>query len=410
MNRSNRISKKMAVLSHILPPSPSGQAVVLSRLMSCIHPNEYVLISKEDYHGTIRSADTASKKLDGRYYKLRSDIDLHKRFGIRFSFLATPLSILINIARRTMQLIRIMKKERCDLLIACTGDLYDIPSGFLASKINKASFVPYMFDDYVNQWAGSYRKIARFLGPLIIRKAQGIIVPNDFLRKEYKTRYKVDSEIIHNPSSGIDIEKVDHAEKYFDVGFKNIVYAGAIYHANHDALLNLVHALQKLDRRQVLLHVFTSQNKKILKRTGIYTEKVRVHNHVNPGVVAHLLKQADILFLPLGFNTGIEEVIRTSAPGKMGDYLAAGKPILVHAPKHSYVSWYFTVNRCGLVVDHPDTGEVLQAIIELLQNESECEQYSKRALELASKDFDLETISKKFYNYLVMVRGKYAKN
>ena len=37
--------KKFAFVSHVLPPSPSGQAVVIFRLLREFDPEEYVLIS-----------------------------------------------------------------------------------------------------------------------------------------------------------------------------------------------------------------------------------------------------------------------------------------------------------------------------------------------------------------------------
>jgi hypothetical protein len=46
------------------------------------------------------------------------------------------------------------------------------------------------------------------------------------------------------------------------------------------------------------------------------------HPHIPQSRVAAILRQADVLFLPLAFRSPIQEVIRTSAPGKMGEYLA----------------------------------------------------------------------------------------
>jgi hypothetical protein len=42
-------SLPLAVLSHILPPSPSGQAVMLYRLLRDWDPKDYCLISRQNY-------------------------------------------------------------------------------------------------------------------------------------------------------------------------------------------------------------------------------------------------------------------------------------------------------------------------------------------------------------------------
>src|SRR5438876_3098441 len=62
---------KLVVLSHSLPPSPSGQAVVLYRLLKDLNPNEYCLLSRTNYDGPDdqhTSFTTQFSKLPARYY------------------------------------------------------------------------------------------------------------------------------------------------------------------------------------------------------------------------------------------------------------------------------------------------------------------------------------------------------
>ena len=89
--------------------------------------------------------------------------------------------------------------ERCASIIACTGDLYDIPAGFLASRLARIPFYAYIFDDYVYQWTGSRRWIARIIASIIFRTAEKVLVPNEFLGAEYSHRYHINPIVIHNP-------------------------------------------------------------------------------------------------------------------------------------------------------------------------------------------------------------------
>ena len=73
-------------------------------------------------------------------------------------------------------------------------------------------------------------------------------------------------------------------------------------------------------------------------------------------------RNADILFLPLAFNSPYPEIIKTSSPGEIGEYLAGKKPILVHAPSDSFISWYFRKYNCGCVVDDDDSEKLAAAI------------------------------------------------
>ena len=40
---------KFAIISHVLPPSWSGQAMILFKLLKDVNPSDYILISREDY-------------------------------------------------------------------------------------------------------------------------------------------------------------------------------------------------------------------------------------------------------------------------------------------------------------------------------------------------------------------------
>ena len=77
--------------------------------------------------------------------------------------------------------------------------------------------------------------------------------------------------------------------------------------------------------------------------------------------VPAILSAASFLYLPLGFDTGIPEVIRTASPAKLGDYLRSGRPILAHVPGDSFVAHFCRQYGCALVVDKPDVDALADA-------------------------------------------------
>jgi glycosyltransferase involved in cell wall biosynthesis len=86
----------------------------------------------------------------------------------------------------------------------------------------------------------------------------------------------------------------------------------------------------------------------------------------------------------------------------MGELLAAGRPILVHAPRDSFIAWYFTQHRCGLVVDKDDPAELAQGIDLLLSDGELRASLAKAARERAAADFDLDTARQAFLGLLQM--------
>lgn len=385
---------KIGIVSHILPPSPSGQATVLYRLLEGLPPERYCLLTREDDRG-VGNGD-GSALLGGRTFRLGPARRLPVGGTVRIPFLSVPADAAVGIAMRARQIARIARGEGCGLLIGCTGDLYDLPATCLASRWAGIPFVPYLFDDYLNQWTGAARLASGRLEPWVIRNARGAIVPNEFLREEYARRYGVRGVVVRNPCPLPDLGVLDRVPRPAPGGAADIVYAGAVYHANVDAFRNLVSAVRKLGRPDVRIHLYTAQSPEEIGRYGIAGPQVVHHPHIPHREIPAVLRHASILFLPLGFDTPIPEVIRTSAPGKTGEYLSVGRPVLVHAPGDSFVSWYFREHRCGLVVDRSDPDLLSRAVGRLLSEETLRAELSARARSAAERDFDVAAARERF--------------
>ena len=396
---------RIAILSHILPPSPSGQAVVLHRLLSNLSADRYILISRENYDD-IKHDCVATEKLSAKYYHLKPifQLPILNRFGL--SVLSNVFNIPWGIYRRARQIEEIVQKEKCNLLIACTGDLYDLPAAYLVSKRNSIPLIPYIFDDYAYQWTGFYRFISKRMEPFILKHGKAVIVPNEYMQEEYLERYGITSTVIHNPCPLPNLNELDKAERVFNNQGINIVYTGAIYHANHDALRNLICAIHQLERDDLKLHIFPAQPESVLKQKGISGSKFVYHPHIRSSEVPKVLRQADILFLPLAFDSPIPEVVRTSAPGKIGEYLSAGRPILVHAPKDSFISGFFRENHCGVVVDKNDPQVLSQEIDRLISNREMQIKIGRYARRVAEAQFSVDKMSRKFSELIKSIQRK----
>lgn len=384
---------KFAVVSHILPPSPSGQAMVLRQLLDKISSDKYCLLSRENYE------DEPALSSANRYW-LKPAPRLPEIGPRLFSAIIAAINVLICLFFRARQIERIIRKEDIKLLIACSGDLYDIPAAALASRWVGIPFVPYFFDDYLYQWVGYNRKLASILERLSFRHVHRAIVPNEYLQQEYLFRYDIACTIIRNPCILSDVKQLDQVKGEFDPDEVAIVYTGAIYHAHYDAFRNMVAAIGGLKRNNVRLHIYTSQPVSELLENGIRGPMVVYHEHIIPTEVPKILRQATILFLPLAFETAIPEVIKTSAPGKAGEYLAVGRPIIVHAPDDSFISWYFRVNNCGVVVGKNDPTLLKAEVARVLDDPELQKSLSIAARQSAEKDFDLESISADFVEFI----------
>lgn len=377
---------KFAFVSHGLPPSASVQSVMAYRLLNGLNPDNYCLIA-QDYG---ESKDLPGDRLQGKHYYLSRWLNVTR--GLRFSAVRS-----FNVMMRAVQIARIIRQERCDAVVACTSDFFDLPASCLASRLTGVKFYAYLFDYYSHMAAG-YKgsESAHQVESVIMKKATGIIVTNEFLRDELRQRYGVEATVIHNPC---DLSKYDAAPLYSGLlngkGEIKIIYTGSIYEAHYDAFWNLLAAIELLRNWNVKLHIYSNQSRAKLDKNGIRGPVV-IHEPVPASSIPDVQWQGDLLFLPLSSTAPYPEIIRTSSPGKLGEYLTSRRPILVHVPPGSFLAWYFQRYECGMVVTENDSSKLARALETLLLDADLRKRLVANAWERAHSDFGIPVSQKTF--------------
>jgi glycosyltransferase involved in cell wall biosynthesis len=282
----------------------------------------------------------------------------------------------------------IVHAERCDSIVVCTGgDMLDIPAAYLAARRAGVRFIPYYFDHWSQQaaFAPRLQRLVELLEPSILRRAFAVIVPNEFLARDLQLHGRVRTTIVRN---ACEIPRAPLAHTADSRAPASIVYTGAVYAANHDAFRNLVDVLRSEDL-DAKLNIYTAQSEGQIAQAGI-RGPVSVHPHRPLTEIPWLQADADILFLPLAFNSPFPALIRSSSPAKMGEYLAAGRPILVHAPYDSFVAHYFGQHGCGVVVGELKRAPLAEGVRMLLEDDGLRERVGEAARARALADFDIE--------------------
>jgi glycosyltransferase involved in cell wall biosynthesis len=394
---------KFALVSNVLPPSETSHATVIHRLLRDFDPATYCLLSPREY--VPGKQPNYSGWLPGKYYYLPPVFQLRRGYRLGMRLIRERVNLAMGIVLRGRAIARILKREKCDALVVCTGgnEILDFPAGYLASRLVGARFYAYLLDQYFDMVAALVGKsFVQRLEPLLLKGASGVIAPNEFLRDEIRRRYGIEAVVIHNSCDLSVYENARGSEEYGAApghGEVRIVYTGAVGIVHYDAFRNLMAAINLLDRKNMKLHLYTAQPRLDLEREGIHGQMV-YHEHEPVSAMPGIQQQADILFLPLAFNSPYPEIVRTAAPGKMGEFLAAGRPILVHAPADSFLSWYFRKHECGLVVDEDDPAALARALGTLLHDAAQSKRLSERARERATTDFALPTARDRFARVL----------
>jgi glycosyltransferase involved in cell wall biosynthesis len=390
---------KVAIISYVLPPSDSGQAMVIHRLLKDLDPNTYCLLSSKDY--ALDDMQGYSERLPGKYFHLRSapfELKRGHRFGLRAA--RNLINLPIGILWRAKAIARIVREENCQAIVICTGglDILDLPASYLVSRLTGKRFYPYLLDQFMYMVRFAVGK--NFLGSLesvFMRGATTVIASNESQQEKLRERYQVESVVVHNPC---DLGAYERARSGVvnrnetGAGEIRIVYTGGVGGLHYGAFRTLVAALGLTERKDVKLHLYTTHRAQC-EREGIVGPVV-YHEHEPVSKMPYIQQQADILFLPLAFETSHPEIVRTSSPGKMGEFLAARRPILAHAPADSFISWYFRRYECGALVDQNDPHKLADALQSILKDAQLRTQLSDRAWERAKVDFSLDRARTQF--------------
>jgi len=371
---------RFMLLSHVLPPSWSGQAVILGRLLDGADPQHYCVCSAGLNHRDIEEW-AHDRALPTTYHALPGTPD-------NVVFMCRRL-VALAAARRATALAHLLRREGCDAVIACTGDVFDAPAAALAARWTGVRCYLYVLDDYVNQWpAGTRRHRAEDFEQRLRRRLAGVIVPNELLAEAMERRLGITPTLIRNVRSARERPPAEPDASPPGDRTATILYTGAVYHVNVDTLRAVTDALGLLGGRDTLLRVFTAQPAALLESFGLAGPRIEHVAHVPVDEVERELSRADLLLIPFSFCSAVDEVIRTAAPGKMGDYLASGTPILAVVPGDSFVAWYLREHECGLVVDREDPVAIAEAIRSLLDDPSRRDRLVANARERARTDFD----------------------
>lgn len=354
----------LAVLSSSLPPDPTGQARVLQKVLGGLGPDELILISDKP------EPEPNSGGLPGTYISLNPvserALPLPALPGLRR--LNAQMGLQRSIKRRGQELARALTPHGPRALVGCSGTVVDPPAGLLAARALGIPYIFYSFDDYRFQWGpGIYRTVALRWEQTLMQGVSQVIVPNISFAQAYAMRYGTQPQVVLNPA-----EPAAYAQRPcpwpLEAGKLRVVFTGSVYWGHYDALGAVARALSRLGNGAEL-HIYSDQDAQVLADNGISGPVVH-HPFVAPPEIFQVQQQADVLLLPLAFDSTIPEAVRTACPAKVGEYLASGRPILAHVPPDCFVSSLFRERRCAAVVDQQDETELITALSRLLTDQA----------------------------------------
>ena len=330
------------------------------------------------------------------------EVHIHRRWVDKLARLLNSMLI----PRTVWWGIRLVRKQQIEAIFTVPWDHFTVAAYFI-HVITGVPIFMYVMDDPI----GSRRPdeiqplLYRIIMPRLARACKRVWGVSDGMCEYFAQAYGIQCWPLL-PLLNIEVfqKKATRRANQPDRTF-HIVFTGSIYSAQVDAVRRLVHVVNRCSednedqKIELRLTLYTQAPAGALKRMGLTGRNVR-QDAVRHENIAAALAEADVAFLPLSFEPGLRHVVETSFPSKIAEYLAAGLPILAHAPSYSTVARYCREHNCGLVVDEPNEAALRDALTRLSRDSVLRQLLSATSLEAARRNHDASRIAPSFLQQL----------
>jgi len=375
---------RVVVLSYFYPPISAGPTFVICALLRQFDPSSMTIFSGDPARYPLHRDASLPAGEDVRRYDVPSwwpieDTDV--RFGHRAVRLrARAIGNVLIALRVAFATARELRKADVRALLVVYPKQHFLLAACLASLMSRKPLLVYFMDVYVEGLEGG-RRIARMIERIVASRAVVVFAMSGPHREH------LERTLTRRGRTPVVIE-LPHPYEDEDIGAEGtsiapdarpaVVFTGAIYDAQAEAIRRLTAALVAPELAHVHLHLITQTSLSDLAKHGIEPSE-RVHIATATRAAARSAQRAaDVLFLPIAFDAK-KHVRRTASPSKTPEYLAAGRPILVHAPPDSYLARYASQFGFAEVVDRPSERELAAAARRLLDDPERRGQLAARA-------------------------------
>ena len=358
-------------------------------------PGKYVYFDREE-GDTVPGEESSVVEGDRIPIRRRMSI-LIQRIPSFGKALLDALYLLLNLPKIMRSARKVIREDGITRLLGISDEGLALLGTYLAHKCSGLPYSLYLFDLYRGNNLTCFTKsVARIFEPRLIRNAEVVIVTNEgtgeYLRRRYGGSFRM--EIVHNSAFPEDFEGL-RTPSSGEPPCK-ILFTGNVYWAQEGAVLNMIRAMDLLRDLPVELDLYCPQATDTIRRAGIGRPNVRLTS-APQSEMPRVQSEATLLFLPLAWGTDAPDIIATASPGKFTDYLASGRPMLVHAPDYSYIARYSREHDVGIVVDQDDVSVLAGAVREFFQDPSRGSRYVENALNVFKVHHDARENAKKLW-------------
>lgn len=218
---------------------------------------------------------------------------------------------------------------------------------------------------------------------------------------EYRERYRRDFISFHNPA---DLSV--WSQYISDLSIKGkqvkIVYSGRVGMAMISSIQDVCDVVRTWTDPELspVFDIFVNDLDEALQSAPFLNDQIAVikvkQAPADLAAIAKILSEADILLLPIDFDSDSIEYIRFSMPTKVPAYMATGKPILVYGPPEVAPVKYALADGWGYVVSEQSQALLREGIKRLSLDKQLRIKLSQQAKTIVAEKHDAHRVRKEF--------------
>jgi len=273
----------------------------------------------------------------------------------------------------------IAQKVRPAVIVGVYPDYHFLYAARAAAKKLKIPWISYLHDTVVEALSHSHlAQRGAQLQKEVFQEASSTLVMSRGMADLYQKKYHFTSIPLEHSYLEPIPENIPETQ-----GLRQAFWGGAIYGINARAVGRIADATSKIDCSFLLA---TNASAAGLEALGVRGEHLKQEFYSGRKEYLEALQRQGILVLALDYPDESpihEDELSTIFPTKTPEYLASGRPILVHCPEHYFMARFIKENGCGLVVSERSVPALTEACQYLLGSSPKIEEMGRNALKAA---------------------------
>ena len=206
------------------------------------------------------------------------------------------------------------------------------------------------------------------------------------MKRDYERRFGNAWDVLHK---GVDVRTLPASPGEWR--FTNILYTGAMNMFRFDAVLAFAEGLRRFREqtgRDVTLTLLGPTPDREYRSALAPYAFIRTEPWVDNAQCQRRMAEADVLYLPLSFESKLDRIANLAMPTKFSEYLASGRPTIFHVAEQSAVHDLASSVGLPLTLNSIDPNSITEFLVAVSGEGVNMADYHRRATELLNREFD----------------------